>query len=89
MSEKLMEALFAGCIPIYVGPNPEGYGIPKNLVIWTEPNMSAIKDSLEKASTWDLERFHSTLTTFLDSPEVRDLWDHERVYQRMLEIVQG
>lgn len=89
MSEKLMEALFAGCIPIYVGPDPRDYGIPKDLVIWTRPTVRAIETSLFEAASWNFYEFHSRLNTFLMSSTTRDLWDHERVYQRILDIIQG
>jgi hypothetical protein len=89
MSEKLMEALFAGCIPIYVGPDPHDYGIPKNLVIWTRPTVRAIETSLFEAASWNFDEFHSRLNTFLMTSTTRELWDHERVYQRILDIIQG
>lgn len=89
MSEKLMEALFAGCIPIYVGPDPQEYGIPKDLVIWTRPTIRAIETSLLEAAGWNFDEFHSRLNTFLISSTTRELWDHERVYQRMLDVIQG
>jgi hypothetical protein len=89
MSEKLMEALFAGCIPIYVGPDPQEYGIPNNLVIWSKPNIDSICSSLAEATTWDFRDFHSRLEVFLGSSEVRDLWDFEKVYQKMLELIQS
>ncbi len=89
MSEKLMEALFAGCIPIYVGPDPQEYGIPKELVIWTKPNIRAIEHSLAEAATWNLEEFYSRLAVFLSARSTRELWDHERVYQKMLDVIQA
>ena len=88
MSEKLMEALFAGCIPVYVGPDPERYGIPKELVIRAEPNVHSIKNGLAEAKSWKIEEFHARLGEFMCSAEVRDLWDHERVYERMLLEIQ-
>lgn len=89
MSEKLMEALFAGCIPVYVGPNPEEYGIPKDLVIWTKPNTTAIKNSFEEAASWQLDQFQARLAVFLSSRVTRESWDHERVYQKMLDVIQA
>lgn len=88
MSEKLMEALFAGCIPIYVGPDPEKYGIPKKLVIHAQPTVHSIEKSLTEAKHRNIEEFHESLGEFLGSIEVRDLWDHTRVYERMLREIQ-
>jgi hypothetical protein len=88
MSEKLMESLFAGCIPIYVGPDPEEFGIPKELVILAQPNLHAIQEALLEAEGWNMNEFHARLGAFLGSSDVRDFWDHTRVYERLLEKIQ-
>ncbi len=88
MSEKLMEALFAGCVPIYVGPDPEKYGIPKELVICAQPSLRSIQEALLQAQGWSMSEFHAKLDVFLSSSEVGDLWDHTRVYERLLEKIQ-
>jgi hypothetical protein len=44
VSEKLFEALFAGCIPKYVGPNLREFDFPAGLVIEVEANISAIRE---------------------------------------------
>ena len=89
MSEKLMESLFAGCIPVYVGPEPEEFGIPKNLVIRALPSLHSIQEALLDAEGWNMNEFHARLGAFLGSSDVRDLWDHTRVYERLLEIIQN
>jgi hypothetical protein len=88
MSEKLMEALFAGCVPIYVGPDPEKYDIPKELVIRAQPSLRSIQEALLHAEGWNMKAFHAKLGAFLSSSEVRDLWDHKRVYERLLARIQ-
>ncbi len=88
MSEKLMEALFAGCIPVYVGPDPDTFGIPKDLVICAQPTLRSIQEGLRKAKSVNLQEFHSRLLMFLSSIAVRDMWDHTRVYERMLREIQ-
>lgn len=89
MSEKLMEALFAGCVPIYVGPDPEKYDIPKELVIRAQPSLRSIQEALLQAQGWNMNEFHAKLGAFLGSSDVRDLWDHTRVYERLLEKIQN
>jgi hypothetical protein len=88
MSEKLIESLFAGCVPIYVGPDPEKYGIPKELVIRAQPSLRSIQEALLQAQGWNMNAFHAKLGAFLSSSEVRDLWDHTSVYERLLEKIQ-
>ena len=88
MSEKLMESLFAGCIPIYVGPDPEEFGIPKDLVVRALPSLHSIQEALLEVEGWNINEFHARLGEFLGSSDVRDLWDHTRVYERLLEKIQ-
>lgn len=89
MSEKLMEALFAGCIPIYVGPDPKEYGIPDNLVLWSKPDITSIRTSLVEATTWDTRDFQSRLNMFLGSNQARESWDSDKVFQKMLDLIQN
>ncbi len=89
MSEKLFDAFFAGCIPIYVGPNVADYGIPKNLVLQAEPNLKSIKKSLDRAKGMIFENFQQELRKFLDDEKTIEQWSHENVYEKMLEIVLG
>ena len=89
MSEKLMESLFAGCIPIYVGPDPEEFGIPRELVIRAQPTLHSIQEALLEANRWDKNEFQTKLRAFLGSSDARDQWDHTRVYERLLEKIQN
>ncbi len=88
MSEKLMEALFAGCLPIYVGPDPRDYGIPKELVVWVDPTIESIQEGLREASTLNFNHFSSGLSAFLGSNKVQELWGHSQVHTRILEEIQ-
>jgi hypothetical protein len=89
MSEKLFDAFFAGCIPIYVGPKVEDYGIPKNLVVQAQPNLKSIKQALETAKEMNFENFQQDLRKFLSNEKTIEKWSHENVYARMLEIILG
>lgn len=89
MSEKLFDALFAGCIPIYVGPNVEEYEIPKNLVVQAEPNLKSIAQALEMAKGINFENFQQDLRKFLDNEKTIEKWNQENVYKKMLEIILG
>jgi hypothetical protein len=44
VSEKLFDALVYGCIPIYVGPNLEEFGIPQNVAFKIESNSTDVLD---------------------------------------------
>jgi len=88
MSEKLFDAFFAGCIPVYVGPPVEKFGIPKELVFQAEPNLESISRALHQAKLKDYEDYLRSLKKYLESPETFTLWNRESVYSRILEIIQ-
>jgi hypothetical protein len=87
MSEKLFDAILAGCIPIYVGPEVENYGIPSNLVVQAKPNLGSILECLESAKRLDFDLFQSHAQEYLNDPQTKLKWSRENVYKRILELV--
>jgi hypothetical protein len=83
MSEKLFDALFAGCIPIYVGPKVANYGIPEGLVIQAEPNLESIQLACESARRADYDAWFRRMKSYLDLDSTRAKWSHENVYQEI------
>jgi hypothetical protein len=65
MSEKLFDALIAGCIPIYVGPSVADYGIPADLVIEAEPTVMSVALGVEAAKRIDFDAFQKRLYAWL------------------------
>lgn len=80
MSEKLMDALTAGCIPIYVGPPVEEFGIPSDLVVTSQPTVFAVLEGLIRAGEIDEESWRKRLLEFLANPETQFFWDEKRIY---------
>jgi hypothetical protein len=87
MSEKLFDAFFAGCMPIYVGPPVSMYGIPEGLVFQAEPNLASIQQAIERAKSSDFLLWQSKLLEFLEDPVTKEAWSHSYVYRQMLERV--
>lgn len=83
MSEKLFDAFFAGCIPIYVGPLVSKYGIPQELVIQANPDLESIRRAIESARTLDYEVWFTRVKSFLESESTRTKWSYEHVYQEI------
>jgi hypothetical protein len=87
MSEKLFDALIAGCIPVYVGPSVIDYGIPGDLVIEVEPSVTSVATGIEAAKRIDFaafqERLHSWLS--LETTEQNHLGPH--VIDRAMSLV--
>ena len=68
LSEKLFDAWFAGCIPVYVGPPVESFGIPSGLVVQVEnPTLRDVRASIDIALGANREEFLNKLEGFLAS----------------------
>jgi hypothetical protein len=78
MSEKLFDALIAGCIPIYVGPSVADYGIPADLVIEVEPTVMSVASGIKAVKRIDYAAFQEKLHVWLsqESTEQRHLGSH-------------
>lgn len=87
LTEKIFDAFFAGCFPIYVGPNAQAYGIPTDLFIQAPENVQALIAILEEVGSKDLTNFHGDLLDWLNSEEVRKKWSSESVWSKIGESV--
>jgi hypothetical protein len=88
VSEKLFDALFAGCIPIYVGPDLKSYSFPSGLVIEVDPTLAGLTEGLETAKTLDVVAWDSLRLDFLKDPQTLQKWRSENVYQDVLSRIQ-
>jgi alpha(1,3/1,4) fucosyltransferase len=80
MTEKLFDAFFARCIPIYVGPDVGKYEIPANLVVRVEPTLNSIERGIEIAKAMDYEQWRTSLDAWLMSDAVFNKWSATNVY---------
>lgn len=89
MSEKLMDALLAGCIPVYVGPEPSKFEIPGELVYRAEPNLESIRANIALALAADLEDWRNKAALFLENDVTRIYWSQARIYQEISRQIVG
>jgi|688.fasta_scaffold411399_2 hypothetical protein len=83
ITEKLFDAWFAGCIPIYVGPKLETFGLPENLVVCSEDKVSDINLAIEKALAMNHDEFLVELGDFLE--KARDSgWNSDASLRKIL-----
>ena len=88
VSEKLFDALFSGCIPIYVGPELKSFGFPPGLVIEVDPTLEGLTRGLETAKTLDVIAWDNLRLDFLKDPQTLQKWQSENVYQDVLTRIQ-
>lgn len=55
VSEKLFDAIAAGCFPIYVGPSLETMGLDPDLALAVPPDPDLIRDAISRVSSRDVE----------------------------------
>lgn len=83
LSEKLFDAFFGGCIPVYVGPSVELFGVPRDLVVQVGPTLNEVKRGISIAETLDYDLWKLRLETWITKEEVRNTWLADRVYTRL------
>jgi hypothetical protein len=87
MSEKLFDALVAGCLPIYVGPDPTSYGIPEHLVVRSDPNLTSFSAALVRAQAVDTELWMQDLKAFLQLSSTQETWAANKVFERLVKHI--
>ena len=80
MTEKLFDAFFARCIPVYVGPEVNKYEIPANLVVQVDPTLNSIERGIEIAKAMDYEQWRTSLDSWLTSDAIFNKWSATNVY---------
>ena len=87
MSEKLFDALIAGCIPIYVGPDVADYAIPRDLVIEVEPTVESVASGIEAAKRVDFIDFQERLFFWLSLEQTEHKHLGSYVIDRAINLV--
>jgi len=89
MSEKLLDSIFAGTIPVYVGPPVEAFEIPEGLVISADANISSIRAALLQATHIRHQDWHNLARKWLTTPGVRESWEAGRAMTTVLEVAES
>ena len=84
LTEKLFDAWFAGCVPVYVGPSVKKFGLPSELVVECEPNKEHLKAAIDVALNFDRNQFLESLEQFLASSSGAE-WEAKNAMMRALE----
>lgn len=88
VSEKLFDAFISGCVPIYVGPALEKYGIPDSLYIKAERNFESITQAVQIAKTINHATWLQTLKEWVNQPSTKYNWSKETFLKRLKVIVE-
>jgi hypothetical protein len=88
LTEKLFDAFFAKCIPVYVGPNVSDFLIPENLLVQCEPNIRSITEGIRTAEQMDYQSWRKELDSWLNAPETVDRWSHQTYILKLSKILE-
>ena len=84
VSEKLIDAMIGGAIPIYFGPELSVYGIPRDSYIRFPKQPEDQLQFLEKLKAVDKDSIHKRIQEFLDSPDGLQTWWPESVAKAII-----
>jgi hypothetical protein len=87
VSEKLIDALLAGSLPIYVGGDYQKVGIPSGLAIIGLNNERAIVDFLENISQQEVLDFQYRVVDWLKSPSFYEIWNGDNVFAKIADEI--
>ena len=87
ISEKLFDAIFAGCIPIYVGADLTSLQLPKGLVFESEPSVVSIKRAFEKAKEADFLEWVKIRDSYLAAPTTIENNSSQCVFQKVTKLI--
>jgi hypothetical protein len=88
MTEKLFDAFFAGCIPVYVGPDLKYFSIPGDLYFQAKPNLKSINESILEASKTDYLSWRIKLVEWLNLESTEKQWSSDEVNSRVIKAIQ-
>jgi hypothetical protein len=84
VSEKILNAIMAHSIPIYVGPKLESIGLPGELALQTDPNPSAILKTLTEFDTKKQTAILESGREWITSASTIDRWGITPGFERLL-----
>jgi hypothetical protein len=85
MSEKLFDAFVGGCIPVYVGPDLEVFGIPSSLYVTAEATPESVQRGISVALDMDFLVWRQAVMKFLMDEETMQLWGSNFAVRRVLD----
>ncbi len=82
-TEKIFDAFINGTIPIYCGPELDGFGVPSCAYIRFDGSIVGLFESLKGLKSSDFETMRIESTKFIQSDEFQNQFSAESVYSRI------
>lgn len=79
VSEKLFDALIAGAIPIYIGPNLAKFNLPESLVIETDGSIGHVREVINNYDERKIKEVLKSGSDFITSGQFVNEWAADKV----------
>ena len=73
VSEKLIDSILAGALPVYVGGLPNYFGVPEDLYVKSGPSLKDIEAALKIAKSMDYEAWRRRAQEWINDGRNRDM----------------
>lgn len=87
VSEKIWKSLYAGSIPVYVGPNLEAFGTLNELVVCASSSPSEILEKIVEAKKMRIIEWRSRVETYLNSHDFQRKVSPTSFWKKLSEVV--
>ena len=87
VSEKLFDALIAGAIPIYMGPNLERFNLPESLVIETDGSIEHVRKIINNYEEGKIKEILKSGSDFITSDQFMNEWAADKVNSKIARVI--
>jgi len=88
MTEKLIDSLMAGAMPIYVGPDVEKLGIPPALYYSASASLESVKKSVARARDASWKDWHDAARKWISDPASEEIWEVRKLNRRLVNEIE-
>ncbi len=89
VSEKLLNAIIAGCVPLYCGPSLAAYKIPTGVAINLGKSPKQFVEAVLNTPGFELEKVREVGQDWIRSSEARNRWSVNAGFDRLINIIKS
>jgi len=88
VSEKIFDAIYAGTIPLYIGPPLHKFGLPTNIVIPIKGDREEVLEILQTITNEEIMRILKAGKSFLNEKIYLNEWTEDIVYKKIAKRIE-